>query len=292
MVSPIVAAVLKLKASVPTDTWRDLAAGEHFSAFAVAGAANEAMLDEIRESLDRAILDGRPPDEFRREFADIATRWGWNYNGGEVWRTDIIFGTNLNQAVRAGRWQQMTDPDVLKSRPYWQVTKGEAQFDPRPDHRALEGKVYPAGHEFWNTWFFPVGFGCTHRVVSLSAADVASEGLTVEDPPAAGEWVGGVRLQPEEGWATEPPALSIEDRYARLRDVSKRLSEPAQVRLNQYIDRLQAPMDLIDAELFILELFEALGYEPTPDEVDAVIARARNLSAPELAAAIWDTFEA
>lgn len=291
MVSPIVAAVLKLKANVPTESWRDLAAGEHLSAFMVAGAANESLLDEIRTALDTSITEGRSPDEFRRDFVGIAEKWGWNYNGSPLWRTDIIYGTNVNQAVRAGRWQQMTDPDVLKSRPYWQVTTGEAQFDPRPDHRALEGKVFPAMHEFWNAYFFPVGFGCTHRVVSVSAGDVAREGLTVEEPPAIGDSVGGIPLEPDEGWGTAPPTLGIEERYQRLGEISERLSEPARQRLDTYAEALRTPLSLADAELFLLELFEALGYEPTPDELDEAIARARNMTRPELAAAIWDTFE-
>lgn len=291
MVNPIVASVLKLKASVPTETWRDLAAGEHLSAFMVAGAANESMLDEIRTALDTSITEGRSPDEFRREFTTIAERYGWNYTGEPLWRTDIIYGTNVNQAVRAGRWQQMTDPDVLKSRPYWQVTKGEAQFDPRPDHRALEGKVFPAAHEFWNAYFFPVGFGCTHRVVSVSAADVQREGLQVEEPPAIGDEVGGVVLQPDEGWSTEPPALSTLDRIRTLKGITERLSEPAQERLNQYVEELQRPLTEGDASDFIMELFAALDYEPTPEEIAAVIDRARDMTRPELAAAIWDTFE-
>ena len=291
MVTPIVAAVLKLKASVPTESWRDLAAGEHLSAFMVAGAANESMLDEIRTTLDRSILEGRSQDEFRRDFVKIAERYGWDYTGEPLWRTDIIYGTNINQAMRAGRWQQMTDPDVLKSRPYWQVTKGEARFDPRPDHRALEGKVFPAMHEFWNTYFFPVGFGCTHRVVSVSAADVAREGLTVDEPPAIGDEVGGVVLQPDQGWGMEPPALSTEDRIKSLNAIAERLSEPAQQRLRAYMEDLQRPLSRDEAEAFILDLFEALDYRPTPDEVDAVIETARDMTRPELAAAIWDTFE-
>lgn len=291
MVTPIVSAVLALKASVPTETWRDLAAGEHLSAFMVAGAANESMLDEIRAALDTSINEGRSQDEFRREFTAIAERYAWNYTGDPLWRTDIVYGTNLNQAVRAGRWRQMTDPDVLKSRPYWQVTEGEAQFDPRPDHKALEGKVYPAAHPFWNAYFFPVGFGCTHRVMSVSKADVQREGLQVEEPPEIGDSVGGVVLQPEEGWSTEPPALDTEARLTSLNVIAERLSEPAQERLTRYAVELLTPLTQSDAADFITELFAALDYEPTPAEIDAVIARARDLTRPELAAAIWDTFE-
>jgi len=287
MVNPIVSAVMQLKASVPTETWRDLAAGEHLSAFMIAGASNEMMLDELRTAIDAS----GSQDEFRRQFVSIAERYGWNYTGDPLWRTDIIYGTNINQAVRAGRWQQMTDPDVLKSRPYWQITEGEAQFDPRPDHKALEGKVYPAMHEFWNTHFFPVGFGCTHRVMSVSGADLAREGLTVDEPPAIGDDVGGVTLGVEPGWSDQPPALSTEDRIKSLNAIAERLSEPAQERLTRYIEDLQQPLTRGDAEMFILELFEALGYEPTPDELDTVIARARNMTRPELAAAIWDTFD-
>jgi hypothetical protein len=146
-------------------------------------------------------------------------------------------------------------------------------------------------HEFWNSYFFPVGFGCTHRVVSVSRGDVEREGLRVEEPPAIGDDVGGVTLAVEPGWSASPPVITTEERMRSLNTIADRLPPESQSRLTQYAEELQQPLSRSDAESFILELFEALDYEPSPDELDAVIARARNMTRPELAAAIWDTFE-
>lgn len=67
----------KLGRLVPTATWRDLLRAEHDRAFMVAGAAKADLLADLAGAVDKAISEGESLDTFRRRFADIVQRHGW-----------------------------------------------------------------------------------------------------------------------------------------------------------------------------------------------------------------------
>ena len=72
---------------------------------------------------------------------------------------ETIYRTNIMSAYSAGRFAEMSDPEVLKHRPYWQImTVRDARQ--RPTHRAAHGVVLPAAHPFWSTAFPPFGYNC------------------------------------------------------------------------------------------------------------------------------------
>lgn len=73
----------------------------------------------LRQAVDKAIAGSATLADFRRQFDNIVARHGWDYQGGRDWRTRVIYQTNLSTSHDASRWQQMTDPDMLKARPYW-----------------------------------------------------------------------------------------------------------------------------------------------------------------------------
>ena len=102
------------KVSMPTARWGDLLEGQHTRAFTVAGATKDALLADFRTAIDTAIAQGTTLDTFRKDFDTIVAKHGWSYNGTRGWRSRVIYDTNLSTAYAAGRWQQMTDPDVLR----------------------------------------------------------------------------------------------------------------------------------------------------------------------------------
>jgi hypothetical protein len=75
----------------------------------------------------------------------------------------------------------MTQPAVLKLRPYWQIM-GPDDDRKRPTHRKALGVVLPADHPFWRTAFPPFGYNCRERVVSRSQKWVDAHG-GVSSPP-------------------------------------------------------------------------------------------------------------
>lgn len=179
-------------------------------AFAVSGIAKGAELETVFNSLQKALEKGIPFSKFKEECAGIFESRGWT--GQRAWRIDNIFRTNIQTAYNVGHYKQMMT--TAGSRPYWQYHAVNDRRT-RPLHRALHGKVFPADHAFWNTWFPPNGFRCRCTVTSLSKIEMAAEGLNVETKDPTGgiiepiDPVSGVRLparplMPDQGWDFNP----------------------------------------------------------------------------------------
>jgi len=161
----------KQKVNLPTRTWKDLWQGQHTRAFVSAGAMKDELLTELHTAVDKAISQGTTLGEFRKDFDNIVTRHGWQYKGGKGWRSAVIFNTNLSTAYSAGHYAQMTDPDVLKARPYWRYVASTSR-NRRPEHMQWYNMVLSADDPWWKTHYPPNGWGCKCGVVSHSAREV------------------------------------------------------------------------------------------------------------------------
>lgn len=172
------------KVRLPTRTWTDIDHGMHTRAFVVAGATKDELLADFQEALGRVKEQGGTLEQFRQDFDRIVEKHGWQYNGGRNWRSRVIFETNLRTAYMAGRYKQMTDPDVLKHRPFWEYRHGDSRV-PRPHHLDKDGLVLRADDPWWNYWYPPNGWGCKCKVFSLSKRDLARLGKDGPDqaPP-------------------------------------------------------------------------------------------------------------
>ena len=168
------------KINMPTEHWDDLWKLMHTKGFMVAGAMEEELLNDLRHAVDKAIADGATLAEFRKDFNSIVENTGWVYKGGRNWRSKVIYETNLRTAYQAGRYQQMTDPDVTDMRPYWQYRHGDS-VSPREEHLAWDGIILPHDDPWWDTHYPPNGWGCKCRVVTLSARDLERLGKKSPD---------------------------------------------------------------------------------------------------------------
>jgi hypothetical protein len=157
------------KLNLPTRAWTDLWEGMHARAFTVAGAMKAELLEDLRQAVDRAIADGGTLAQFRQDFDAIVEKHGWAYRGGRAWRTRVIYETNLRTAYQAGRYKQLTDPEMLKSRPFWRYEHSDFVAHPRPEHLAWDGLVLPANHPWFQTHFPPNGWGCRCRIHAENA---------------------------------------------------------------------------------------------------------------------------
>ena len=179
-------------------------------AFSVTQIAKGDELNTVFDALERAIKDGIPFEEFRKSAADIFERRGWT--GPAAWRVDTIFRTNIQTAYSVGRYKEMQA--VKEDRPYWQYSAVNDSRT-RPTHWAMNGKIYPADHPFWDTWYPPNGYNCRCGVITLSQDDIDSEGLAVEtqDPtggliepidPVTGNKMPARLLMPDKGFDHNP----------------------------------------------------------------------------------------
>lgn len=206
-------AFFRQKLSITSQTWTDLWQGEHSRQFTVAGAMRDDMLDDFRTAIESAIAEGTTYQTFLQEFDKIVSRYGWSYKGNRGWRSRVIYDTNVNTAYNAGRWAQLTDPDLLKVNPYLEYRHGDS-VKPRQLHLSWNGITLPADDPWWKTHYTPNGWGCKCRVHSAGKRDLERAGKTGPDQaPNDGtyEWVdkksGEIHEIPrgiDPGWAYNP----------------------------------------------------------------------------------------
>ena len=81
----------------------------------------------------------------------------------------MIFETNLLTSRAAGRYRQLTDPELLAVRPYWRYIHADGVMHPRPQHQHWGniGLTLRYDHPFWKTHFPPNGWGCRCTVMAV-----------------------------------------------------------------------------------------------------------------------------
>jgi hypothetical protein len=153
----------RAKVKMPTKRWSDMLEGQHTRAFTVAGATKDAILTDFHSAIDKAISQGTTLEEFRQDFDKIVETHGWSYNGSRGWRTKVIYETNLRTAQAAGRYKQLTDPDVLRYQPYWRYIHDDSVVHARAEHKAWDGLTLLAVDPWWSTHTPANGWGCKCR---------------------------------------------------------------------------------------------------------------------------------
>lgn len=199
------------KIKLPTSGWTDVWQEQHSHAFVVAGAAQDALVEDFYNAIQKAKWEGGGYDEFRTRFDEIVAKHGWAHNGAPGWRSKIIYDTNITQAYNAGREQQM---QALKHiRPYGVYDHTSIEH-PRLEHKAWDGIVLPLDDPWWDTHSPQNGWGCKCRKRSITRTE------------AEREWVKSGKSGPD----TAPP-IEWEERV-----VGKNGSNPRTVRVPKGID--------------------------------------------------------
>lgn len=175
------------KLNLPSERWDDIKKAAHDRAFIVAGVMKADLLSDLNGAVDNAIAGGGGQEAFNKSFSAIVQKHGWHgwtgegSPGGEAWRMRVIFETNLLTSRAAGRYRQLTDPDLLSRRPFWRYVHNDSTMHPRPHHLHW-GNIRLTlryDHPFWIYYFPPNGWGCGCWVVAVAG--------------------------PQDGDATEPP---------------------------------------------------------------------------------------
>jgi uncharacterized protein with gpF-like domain len=212
------------KVNTPTRRWTDLWEAAHARAFSVAGAMRDALLDDFRREIAKALEQGTTLEEFRGSFDEIVKKHGWKHTGAPApapagsgsgsgepgkpgapgWRARIIYETNLSMAFSAGRHAQMTDPDVLAAYPYWRYRHSGA-LHPRLQHLAWDGLTLAASDSFWSWAWPPNGFNCGCYVEPVSTRGLRRErrGLDASPPPEPQPYLDRKTGQ----WKTTPKGI-------------------------------------------------------------------------------------
>jgi SPP1 gp7 family putative phage head morphogenesis protein len=196
-------AVAWMRARVPMtdDEYAALQARARRKAFTVAGIAQLDLVSETLDALTAAVADGTTFEDFKTAmFEKLSAAWGDSKRAGS--RLETIWRTNLQLAYSAGRYAQLTDPDVLDSRPYWMY---DAILDNRTSGlcRTLNGTVLEADNAWWNSHIPPLHHRCRSGLRSLTRDEARSRGIT--DEPSDLEPSNGFGYRPDlDEWQPDP----------------------------------------------------------------------------------------
>jgi SPP1 gp7 family putative phage head morphogenesis protein len=191
--------------------WHQMWHEDHARAFTVAKAMRLDILQDIRAAVDKAIVDGTTFERFKDDLIPALQQKGWwgrqvvdgqSVQLGSAYRLRTIFNVNVQTAYQVGHHRAMTDPDVVRSRPFWRyvaVNDGRT----RPQHKTWHNTVLPHDHEWWSTHYPPNGWNCRCTVVSASAREMERDGLKVTENPDNRQVV---KIDPRTGDAAVFPA--------------------------------------------------------------------------------------
>jgi len=176
-------AYLKQKKTLPTASYKDIDSRQHDKAFVVAGAMKADLLSDLHRIVIEAAESGQSFKQFQDNFDDVLGKHGWLNDADKeykAWRANMIYQTNLRTSHAAGRYKQMTDPDVLKRRPYWRYRHNSVE-NPRIQHQRWNNLVLPADAQFWKVNFPPNGYGCQCTVDAINERQLKAMGKTQPD---------------------------------------------------------------------------------------------------------------
>lgn len=226
---------LRRKLHVPTQRWDDIASAAHDRAFVVAGAAKADLLADLHQAVIKAAEGGGLP-AFRKDFKALVAKNGWTgwtgegSKAGEAWRTRVIYQTNLATSYAAGRRAQLSEPGVLKLRPYWRYIHSDNVLNPRPQHLAWHGLTLLHDHPFWATHYPPCGWGCQCRVESVSRLEgEASARAGLDEPPAGWQDINprtGAPVGIDKGFDHAPGASVLRPMQELIDDKLVKLDAP------------------------------------------------------------------
>lgn len=156
------------------DTWQEA----HAKSFTVAHCMKMDVLQDIKESLNKALNEGTTFEQFKKDLIPTLKAKGWwgtqvnvdskgNANVRELGsprRLNTIFQTNMQSAYQTGRYKSLMEN--TDNAPYWKyssILDGKT----RPAHRALNGKIFRFDDPFWSSHYPPNGFNCRCTVYSV-----------------------------------------------------------------------------------------------------------------------------
>jgi SPP1 gp7 family putative phage head morphogenesis protein len=175
-------AVLWFRARLPKlkdVDFRRLVNETHHTAQAFASKAQLDLTNQVWAGIDSALESGTTFADFKKRITEaVQTAWG-GQGQPDASRLETIFRTNVQTAYGAGRVEQLQDPDVLESRPFWRYS---AIHDSRTSVicRDCDGTVLPANHPWWSTHQPPMHHRCRCTIIAMRPAPAERRGITVD----------------------------------------------------------------------------------------------------------------
>lgn len=169
-----------------TWNWKEQANAAESQAFTVAKAMRMDILQDIKGAVQKGLDDGVTFREFRKQLEPKLQAKGWwgrkvveGPNGTEVvqlgspHRLETIYRTNMQSAYMAGRRQEQVEN--ADERPFLQYI-AVVDASTRPEHLAMNGRIFPIFDPIWDKWTPPCGYRCRCRTRALTAEQAERKG--------------------------------------------------------------------------------------------------------------------
>jgi hypothetical protein len=155
----------KLGHILTREAFNKLELEEKARAFTAARVIAADQLQALYDSLSGIMSNGGTLRDFQTVARPLLT---------EPWYLNLVFNQNISGAYGTGHFSQAQQAKDL--RPYGRYITGP---NPRPEHAALNGLIYPLDHPFWLSHWPPWDFGCNCLVETLSLAEIEAQGLSI-----------------------------------------------------------------------------------------------------------------
>lgn len=179
------------------DVWKD----EHAKSFTVAKCMELDLLEDIHDSLTKAIGEGIPYEQWAKDIQNVMVKKGWwgiqkmedpltgevkDVQLGSPRRLQTIFNVNMRSSYNVGAFQQAKESE---SHPYLMYRIGSS-IKHRHEHVSWDGLVLKKDDSWWNTHMPPNGWGCKCYVRAVTEARfqrLKSKGIVDETKRAYGK---------------------------------------------------------------------------------------------------------
>jgi len=176
------------KVPLTDDEFRKLTAMAKSDAFAMASIKSKQVVNALKSSLEDAILNGTSEQVWKNKARTLLNGYGLNPSPahlGNVYRTNIF-----SSYAKANYAEYKTITEEFPAMMYDSIGDNRT----RPAHLALDGQVFLADDEIWNSIYPPNGFNCRCSVIPMSVKKLKKVKI------AKGKDFKGSRYAPDSGW--------------------------------------------------------------------------------------------
>jgi SPP1 gp7 family putative phage head morphogenesis protein len=132
---------------------------------------DQQALEQTLESLRQALTEGKTVREWQAtSWRDLVARFGTRGVDASHY-VDTVFRTNTQAAYAGGRYAEMFNADWMEAAPYWMYS---AIHDgrTRPEHRALDGRVFLKSDPDARRYLPPISFNCRCQCIEMREFDI------------------------------------------------------------------------------------------------------------------------
>jgi uncharacterized protein with gpF-like domain len=161
----------------------------HDKSFTVAKMMQQDLLEDVLNSLDDALKDGKHFDDFKKDIQPTLQKKGWwgkrdivDPKTGEVKTINIgssrlthIFKTNMRISYAKARYKEQMK---LQKSTYLRYVS-ELLSTSRESHKAIHNTVLPREHPFWDTNTPLNGHSCKCTTIAISEKEAIKQGFSI-----------------------------------------------------------------------------------------------------------------